>query len=207
MRLGRTVSERFESNEPDWAQEATWTDEQVWRRLSRLAQIPAQAAAQVGDLCIGMVRVIATGGSTDARKQLEDGGNIVSDLFFNALRVINPDAEVRGESNHKPPLRLLSARVKELDIASLTDEGNSVVRRHILSRLSYLGRGILLVVTRIIDLVAGLFAAVCAILTGGADEKINSRAYEGLKGPRLAGDLLETLLFVINPNWANSAQP
>lgn len=191
-RLGKAISERFEVNEPRWDQdqEASWTGEQIGRRVSRLVQLPLQAVAQLGDLVVGSARVLVGGD----HKQLHDGGNLVADLFFNALRVINPDAQRKGDV-HGGKVRLLSKRVKDVDLRQLGLGPVAI-------RLAFLLRGLLLVVTRIIDLIVGMFAAGCALASVGQDEEINGAAYEGLKAPRLLGDLLETLVLVIDPNSA-----
>jgi hypothetical protein len=137
------------------------------------------------------------------------GCGIITSIFYSLLHVINPEAlPIKKHSEvffHEPDGTTHQYLAKFFKITGRAyKESDSVLERHLFSRVTYCVYTLSSPLSRIIDFVIGLFFAAYAISKKGASERLNRRALADLRVGCIVHDLYYGLLKTINP-WAGNS--
>jgi|LakMenEpi03Aug12_release.lakeMendotaPanAssembly.Ray.scaffolds.fasta_scaffold08994_16 hypothetical protein len=90
------------------------------------------------------------------------------------------------------------------DLAKKCDNSENYLKRHVGSRLTYLSLALSSLITRIIDFIVGLLAAIVSLSIFGTSKFLNTMAYRELTGSALIKDLSFCAAKIINP-WAGAS--
>ncbi len=128
-------------------------------------------------------------------------------FYLNGLRVLNPHARL---CNYIPKNSLelsfdgnglFAGRVNTLiqDLSAQCNTSKNFLKKQVISRLTYVLLAVASLVTRAVDAVIGIIAAVFSILTLGKFNTINTIAFRGLQVPGIVDDLFYCAVKIINP--------
>jgi hypothetical protein len=144
-----------------------------------------------------------------AFEQLAGASQLLARPYVHILKTINPQARFSGDdSDRKVAIsgdgegfisNLIINPLK--NVARECYNSDSVLKRHVASRLTYALLAISCLVTRAVDGLIGIPAAGLSILTGGKFEFLNNLAYRALQAPAIINDLFYCTIKFINP-WA-----
>jgi hypothetical protein len=196
-------------------------------RAGNLALTPWSFITNVADSIIGVGGGIACVVSAGlhaptvrfARNHLSRTGTIVAQPYVNFLHTLNPTADFPID----PPPWVLNA---DKDRPLVSSEGNGLIthyvygflkgvakdyresenffKKHIASRLTYALLLVSCVVTRVVDGIIGVIAAVFSCLFLGLVPPLNNLAYRGLQGTALIHDVFYCAMKILNP-WASKS--
>ena len=116
------------------------------------------------------------------------------------MRTINTGAKIEVD-DQKCGIISVFVQDKLMDLAREQRDSDSLLAKHVYSRLLYFGFAVSSIVTRIVDFVIGLLAAVASVLTLGKVKVLNTTAYNGLNVASVINDIHFGLMRTINP-WA-----
>lgn len=162
--------------------------------------------AGIADLALGTVSTalcVVTGGSKKKlneimKTELRHGGNILSNISFAALRVINPSAIIttdREEGILAAPLIECLSEIKHCFFKS-----DVFLVREVVSRLTVILAVPIIAAAWLIDTAIGVAALAFAIIMMGESEKMNTIAYNALKGGgHLYTTVLQHVVLFVNP--------
>jgi hypothetical protein len=175
---------------------------------------------------------IATGGTYKATcdfamNHLDSSRNIVAYPYTNLLRTLNPEAKFPSSvASHSyfHSYRYWSQTIDQgselitndgdgfitsyvsdalKDVARSCRNSDNFFKRHIVSRLTYLLLAISSLITRVVDGIIGVIAAILSFLTLGKVGSINNVAFRALQAPGIVKDLFYCAIKCINP-WAGA---
>ncbi|MGD2169511.1 MAG: hypothetical protein PVI40_04655 [Chlamydiota bacterium] len=201
---------------------------QVLTRIGFLALIPyatiTSAVNMIRGVGAGFATIVTAGNHLPslrlAMNDLNSSQRIVSKVYMNFLKVLNPQAQFTSKEPRTSPGSIyrhltvnsnafitadgdgfitdhISSGLKSLARSYLSSE--NVFQRQIASRLTYVLLAVSSVITRVADGVIGSVAAVLSLLTLGKVESINNLAYRGLQIPGIVKDLVYCATKIINP--------
>jgi hypothetical protein len=201
-------------------------------RGAYLALTPLSFVTNAIDAVVGIgagVGAILTVGKSDkiyrvALEHLQGAQQILALSFTNLLHTINPQARFSRPENdpgqwvHGVCIRRPRATIgvegngfiSNFFISRLRKTGSSCYRydgflmRHIASRLTYALLAIACLITRTVDGIIGVLAAVLSLVTVGKFESLNNLAYRALQAPGIIHDLFYCTIKFINP-WAGTS--
>lgn len=167
---------------------------EIYSRSANFANIFIHAITNAGDSLIGLgaggANLLLLGRvsylNNIAREELHTSKNIVSNIFFNGLKVINPHAKLGTTKS-------CANRVEIYWIKKLTS--CSQARK---CAILYL---ITMIAARAMDLIIGVFAMPVSILAGGMSVEMNKRAYDGLKVTGVMRDVYKTAMMILKPDY------
>lgn len=190
--------------------------EQVVQRGVNAGIISLHILTSIGELahggCLLIKNVLVLGSSKSnfdqAFQLLYHGLVVLARIFYNVLRVINP--------NNPPPDQKFSLSYSRSPMVGFSSDftvlfnqrvlaRKTTCQAHVTNRLMALGALIKIFFLRVIDTMICLFAVPAAILTLGKIEKVNSVAYSTLHFPFVLADIFFFAMKVINP-WAGIQQ-
>ncbi len=205
----------------------------VVARVGFLALTPWSLATSTADILIGIgagIAVIGTAGKQKeawdfAMNHLNSSRKIVVRPYFDLLMALNPQAKFSGSIDNMPYVQRQTATLMGQKDAFITVEGDGFIthyvsealkdvarncynsdnflKRHVASRLTYLLLVISSVITRLMDGIIGVMAAILSFATFGKVESINNLAYRGLQATGIVQDVFYCTTKIINP-WAGT---
>lgn len=217
------------------SEETNCFKKQVLARGGYLVLTPWSTVTSVADTIVGVgagIASIATGGAHKATfkfamHHLDSSRKIVAQPYVNLLKTLNPEVELTSntlpedaDTRYLQSLKsdgypLIGANgdgfvthyVTEAlkNVARSCYKSDNFFKRHIASRLTYLLLAISSVITRVVDGIIGVIAAVLSFLTLGKVESINNLAYRALQAPGIVNDLFYCTIKFINP-WAGTSK-
>lgn len=145
---------------------------------------------------------------------IQKGGEGLPMTFASLLRTINPHAEMTTlvDAYDEHEVEELNGILSEKTSAFFRDLSDNAkafenpIARHVATRLVATASLLSTVVTRIIDFVIGIFAALAALITAGKWERCNQFAYNCLRITALVNDVYLGLMLIANP-WAFDTPP
>lgn len=193
---------------------------QIGGRFCYLALTPFSAITSIADTVIGIgagIGTIATLGTNPkifntSISYISSSRYIIAKPYINILRTINPNAKFfefdpdKQKSSISPTDDgLLTGEVQRfLELKALdASTSNNFLKRHVISRLTYALLAISSIVTRYVDGIIGVSAAVLSIAFLGTVEPLNNLAYRGLQSTGIISDLFYCTAKFINP-WATN---
>lgn len=158
---------------------------------------------------------------------LDSSRQIIALPYVNLLKTLNPDATFSGSMANMSYMDRYLARTIGRKDAFITSDGDgfithyvsgtlksiargcynsdNIIKRHLVTRLTYVLLAITSVITRIVDGIIGVIAALASFLTVGKFESINNLAYRGLQTPGIINDLFYCTIKFMNP-WAGTSR-
>ncbi len=153
--------------------------------------------------------------------QLDFSYKILSPSYRNFLKAINPKAHFsdevntydinfqkrNSEINHKPPMiscrgngLLADSIALSLDnFANRSYQSDNLIKKYVISRLTYPVLALACLVTRLVDGIIGLLAATFSLLTLGKFTLLNNIAVRGLESTGIINDFFYCVIKTINP--------
>lgn len=131
-----------------------------------------------------------------AQYHLVLGQQILARLYQHCLQFLNPSAIIDDVEDG-----LTTDVVKNFFIIVAKDcyRSDSIFKRHVASRLTYALMLISCAITRLIDGVIGIIAALFSFLTFGHFDSLNNAAYRGLFITGIVTDLFYCTVKIVNP--------
>lgn len=194
-------------------------DQHILARGGYLLLAPTSVITSALDIIVGLgagIGAICTLGMHQptlkvARYHLTSANQLAPRLYANLLRMIRPNARVNagdfpeGDQETKDILKgkdgYLAAKVITPFRAFAKEcySSDNFLKRHVASRLTYALLAVACLVTRAVDGVIGIVAALFSLATLGQFRKLNIIAYRGLQAPGIISDLFYCVVKVINP--------
>ena len=199
----------------------SWTLEDnncFWRhiasRVGNLALAPWSIMTQAVDTVIGIGAALATIGTLGnkkiyqvAIKHLDSASFLIADPYLHLLKTINPNASLqvmKGSNNKLADPHLTTFVGKNmLSLAKSCWASKNKFVHHVCTRLTFALLALSCVITRVIDLIIGVVAAIGALVTLGTCPKWNRAAYMGLQITGIIQDLFEATIRIVNPSVAD----
>ena len=172
-----------------------------------LVDTPVGLVTTVADTIIGIgsglcaVGTLGLHGPTCkvAAQHIENSRHILSKPYMDLLRVLNPNAKITTVANSSDGIFHSAARDWCGEGVESCQNSRFWLVRQVCSRLTYVLYAIAAVITRVVDAIIGVFAAVLSFLFLGTFHGVNSYAYTGLQVTGIVNDLFMSVLGVINP--------
>jgi len=187
----------------------SWLHRNITCRAGYFLAFAGSPIASSADLLLGSIAAVGsilTGGLIEplnlvASTMTVGGGNgLLSGTYVGLIRSINPKAQIgMVETQSGIVSNIVGTYLK--DTARELRESDNPFKKHVLSRIVYLGFTLSSVPLRIIDFVLGIFAALGSLVTLGNFKTLNTFALEGLKVASVIHDLYYGIVKTINP-WA-----
>lgn len=199
------------------SEETSFVKKQVLARGAYLILAPASLVTSAVDAIIGVgagIGAICALGKHKPTcqftiKHLHSSDRMIAEPYVNLLKALNPDFELTegrsliGAMGHGFTSHFIREPLKE--VARSCYDSDSLLKRHVASRLTYALLAIASVVTRAVDGVIGVPAAALSLLTLGKFESLNHLAYRGLQVPGIINDLFYCTIKLVNP-WTGTSK-
>ncbi len=131
----------------------------------------------------------------NASEALYDGGGILRRLYFEALKILNPSANINS--------LWVDSATTQIDeaIKFAYEQANSerFLKRHVVSRICFAGIALAAIAARTLQTAIGALATTTSIVTLGYISSVNHIAYDCLGGPRILRDLFLCTLGFLHP--------
>jgi len=199
----------------NWAQSDRFLKKHIFARGAFLVLAPCSFITSAVDIMVGLgvgigaicsfgtnyrlVKVTFNYLSSSNKIVLRPYVNILSaikleDTFPQNMRVLSPHGD--GFLSNIPS-EYLKSKARECY------DSRNLLKRHLISRLTYILLAIVCLITRVIDGIISIPAAGFSILSGGEFGLLNNLAYRTLQAPGIINDLFYCTLKFINP-WART---
>jgi hypothetical protein len=182
--------------------------------LGVVGTVTSAVDTAIGVTC-GVMRALTAGRFFDCTGiYLPSSNKLIARPFRNLILTINPHANMISPGHPKSILAenemskkgLITAVVQyrfENIARAFRDTGNTFLKRHVASRLSYALTLVVSAVTRALDGIIGVIAGFFALLTLGKVERLNDYAYKGLQATGIISDVVLIASKIINP-WTGT---
>jgi hypothetical protein len=207
--------------EDNWvrSKETTFLKKQVFARGVHLVLVPASLITSAVDAIIGVgagIGAICTAGKHTqtykfAMNHLCNLDRVFVNPYVNFLRAVNPEAQFSTDKNNVAISSMGDGFLSDLISVKLKNyarhcyNSDNFLKRHVASRLTYAVLAVACLVTRAVDSVIGILAAIFSVFTFGKFESLNNLSYRALQFPGIITDLFYCTLKFINP-WAVTAK-
>lgn len=186
--------------------ETNFLKKEIFARGAYLILTPASFVTHCLDVILGVglgIGVLCSGRTKSPlyktyNLHIKNSEKIISDLYVNFLRAINPTADIvrRGEDGF-----LSHAFIQGfVNHKEKWAESKNFLKRHVATRLKYALMAVSCVISRLADGIIGLSAGSLSLLTAGTIPILNHIAYRGLQITGIIDDLLYCTVKCINPS-------
>jgi hypothetical protein len=192
--------------------ERTICQRHIKSRFGHLALIPVSLCADIMDTVRGIFPALGTfltlGTNRGLSKSTMDDwkglDNLLADPYLHFIKAINPKADV-GYKSGKYNSGILAeiAQKKIIKWFYNCQCSDSFIKKQIGTRLTMALWAVTMIITRVVDGVLGVVAAVFSILTLGSSPcgwKFNVWAHKGLHVTAIVSDLFKATIGFINPS-------
>lgn len=207
------VSNHFVTNT-----EADCTKKELLSRACYLGLAPTAAIISIVDTAIGAVSGVATIATGSCCREvyeftfqhLRSSRQLLASPYRNLLKTFNPEAVINEKIETEN-----SSGVKSMVVANgfITHEVQSYLKKmarnyyqsddglekHVASRLTYFVLAIASIITRVVDGIIGILAAIASFVILGSYEPLNNLAYRGLQTTGLIEDLFFCTIKILYP--------
>jgi len=191
---------------------ASCATREIASRVSFLALVPFSLIPSAADAIIGTgigVVAVLSGGTLCTtndihRRYIDSTNHLLSQPYICLLRTINPNVLVES-----PGRGYFTSKVQGFIAQAIRNcnESESTLVKHFVSRLTFALYGIASVVTRAVDGVLGVIAALFSFMTLGYFTELNRFAYRNLQVTGVIEDLVKSILGCMRPSLAFPPTP